>query len=282
MRRTLSMLAAACALVVGMLWAVPAWGADTVPGYGVERVSVLPSRITPGSTISLNVDLSQTTPYPIGCRPSLTLLFSPVTVVGPVDISVRAMNPHTGIWSYGVEETYPYADSSEQVSFAFPDSFELAQTEQLTLHYQITFGADAPVGWYTAFLGVSAIPLGGEPGLGVAMESVNEIQYFQVGMPPTAEPPQAPPPPAPPRVTTQPPTLPATPPATAPATATPGTTGVAPSLPPVVAAHHRSSGVSSRVVLAAAAAGVGWILLAAGYTVRVRRRRAIAPIDESR
>ena len=169
---------------------------NTVPGYGVETVSVLPANVLPGSTVSATLTLSQTTAYPLRCRPLVTILLGPVPTVAPVDITARVRDPRTGAWVEGVQQVFPYATSGEQVSFEFEDEFDLQPTEQLTVNVQITVGPAAPHGYYNTMIAVGALPVGADPGLSVLMESVRMYQSMRIGPPPTTDPPPPPNPPA--------------------------------------------------------------------------------------
>jgi hypothetical protein len=209
--------------------------------------------------------------------------FGPVATVGPVDVTVRAMDPGTGVWLDGVQQNAPYSNSWEQVNFDFGAAgFQLGQTDHVTLRYEITFGSAAPVGAYIAFLGVAALPVGTDPSQSVLMDSVNQTQYFRVGPPATSDPPAVAAPTTPNTVTAQ------GPPATTqssvtvaptvtpdPTTADPTITGSSTAQPTrasPLAAVPGTDGLATRIPLALAAVATGWTLLLVAYIIRARRR----------
>jgi hypothetical protein len=268
----------------------PAGAADggAVPGHTVERVSALAKNVLPGTIIRPTLALSQTTAFPIDCWPLVSFGIAPAVTVSHEDISARVLDPRTGSWIDGVQTTYPWGDSGEQVSFEFGNHFELQQTEKLTLHFEITFGVHAPQGYYFPEIAVGAVPVGAEPGLTVVMESVGEgvQQVFHVGSPETTEPePERAPPPAPETqstgkvssVASATPTRPATDPSAVPsATPTPMAAAPAPDVPSVLAGAASDRNASGRLIGVAVAVGASWVLLIGGYVRRARRRRRTA------
>jgi hypothetical protein len=261
--------------------AVPRQDQQYVSGYVVQRVNTLPRWVAPGSTLRPTLDLTQTTAYPINMHLVAFLLV--MTPQKPhEDITVRAQNPVTGAWADGTQQTSPYGYNSqgEEVLFELPfgDSFDLPVGGHLVAHYELTFGPNAPLGYYTANIAVGALPVGAPPLESVIVESVGEYQNFQLG---TSPPPTTVPPLPRPRTPTatadsQPPgattprTTPPVPPTTPPSS--PPSSGGVPSPSAPVLAGQLSIRRSAPVAAVAAGVGAVWLILLGGYLYRARRR----------
>ncbi|GIH18431.1 hypothetical protein [Rugosimonospora africana] len=155
--------------------------ADTGQGHETETLSALPHSLQPPATLSASLRITQNTPYPLLCNTSAVFFIAWEKTSAHADISAREQDPVTGKWKTGSQEDATWGSSGEQVIFGWGNDITLKPGQQLTIHFQFTFGASAPKGSYTVDI-VSSGSVVDQPALEVDVESIGENPNIDVGL----------------------------------------------------------------------------------------------------